>query len=175
MKTCAQCGSSFVPHRRTTNRQKYCSSACGKRASHVRLRPPKGFDPERECLHCGITFVVQHALHRYCSRFCRGAAARDKVPQRWRHAKSRYGLSQADVEAKLTAQEGCCAICGTELAGAGLDRDAPQLDHCHETGSPRGILCRLCNTALGNLRDDPELVEKALDYLRLWQRASIAG
>lgn len=174
MKVCAQCGSEFVPHHRTRDRQKYCSSSCGKKASHARLHVTQ-FGSQRECLHCGGPFVVQHAVHRYCSRTCRGAAARAKVPQRWRHVKSRYGLTPADVEAKMTAQGGCCAICGVELSGSGLDRDSPQLDHCHETGLARDILCRLCNTALGNFRDDPELVRRALAYLLSWRAARAVG
>ncbi|WP_434781126.1 endonuclease domain-containing protein [Amycolatopsis kentuckyensis] len=51
-----------------------------------------------------------------------------------------------------------CAICqrDTEIVG----------DHDHSTGRPRGILCRTCNLAVGNLRDDPALALRAAEYLR---------
>lgn len=71
----------------------------------------------------------------------------------------------------FTAQNGRCAICSVELAGKHLERDSPQIDHCHRTGKARAILCRLCNTALGNFRDDPSLVRKSLEYLERYAGA----
>ena len=39
------------------------------------------------------------------------------------------------------------------------------IDHDHETGFVRGILCSLCNTLLGHAKDDPEILRKAAEYL----------
>lgn len=72
-----------------------------------------------------------------------------------------FGLSEADYEAMLQAQEGACALCrkrpdvGKHLA----------VDHCHKTGRVRGLLCMLCNTALGKFNDDPERLRDAIAYL----------
>jgi hypothetical protein len=78
------------------------------------------------------------------------------------HAKviKGYGISVEQYEAMKKEQDGCCVIC----------RTTPDInllvDHDHVTGAVRGLLCRLCNTALGSFRDDPELLERAITYLK---------
>jgi Autographiviridae endonuclease VII len=73
--------------------------------------------------------------------------------------RSRYGITIADYEKMLMAQGGGCAIC----------RSTPttvlSVDHCHETGVVRGLLCTSCNSALGALGDSPAGLRRALDYL----------
>lgn len=71
----------------------------------------------------------------------------------------RYGLRQADYEALLVWQAGCCAICHTHGARRLV------IDHDHETGEIRGLLCDGCNTGLGLLGDTAPRVEAALAYL----------
>lgn len=76
------------------------------------------------------------------------------------HLKRRYGITQEDFNKILEQQQGACAICDT---GAG---EKPwHVDHDHSTGRVRGILCHSCNTGLGNFKDDPEVLRKALEYL----------
>lgn len=53
-----------------------------------------------------------------------------------------------------------CEICG----GRDKDRNLA-LDHCHETGITRGLLCNACNTGIGKMKDSPELMRKAAAYL----------
>lgn len=62
----------------------------------------------------------------------------------------------------LTAQGGGCAICfvATNKSGRRL-----AVDHCHETGRVRGILCTNCNVTLGRMNDDPDLLRRAAEYL----------
>jgi hypothetical protein len=74
-----------------------------------------------------------------------------------------YGISYSEYLTMLEAQGGCCAICGTNDTGK---RKAFAVDHCHETGKIRGLLCSNCNTGIGNLRDDIGLLERAIEYLR---------
>jgi hypothetical protein len=73
-----------------------------------------------------------------------------------------YGMTQPQFLELLAKQDGACAICGT------LD-PAPHpsfsVDHDHQTGKVRGLLCFNCNIALGKFRDSPDLLEKALVYL----------
>ena len=71
-----------------------------------------------------------------------------KHPERWRgyRLKSIYGLTVAEYEAMVSAQDGACAICKTTLNGGG--KRAP-VDHDHVTGRIRGVLCVSCNTSLG--------------------------
>ena len=66
-------------------------------------------------------------------------------------------MSVADLDAMLDAQDGVCAICQTAPAA--------HVDHDHETGKVRGMLCFRCNAALGQLGDDPLVVRRAARYL----------
>lgn len=75
----------------------------------------------------------------------------------------KYGLTEEDYRRMLSAQSGKCAVCSIQL-----DQLSPKnvhIDHCHETGAVRGILCRGCNQGIGQLRDSKELLTAAIDYL----------
>lgn len=78
--------------------------------------------------------------------------------------RTRYGLTLEEFDARLLAQGGGCAICGIKKNQ--LARDF-HVDHNHETGQVRGLLCFACNTGIGKLGDDPDLLEAAAAYLRL--------
>ena len=77
------------------------------------------------------------------------------VPQKRGDFRSSYTL--AELEAVYDASDGKCQICGTV--------EKLHLDHCHNTGKIRGLLCMRCNTAIGRMHDDPELLRKAIAYL----------
>jgi hypothetical protein len=62
----------------------------------------------------------------------------------------------------LKEQGGVCAICSTDTPGG---RGQFHADHDHNTNQPRGVLCHNCNVALGNFKDNPELLQKAIEYL----------
>ena len=76
-----------------------------------------------------------------------------------RHLKSCYGMSRADYDALLERQGGVCAIC------AKPSKKTLCVDHCHSTGTIRGLLCRKCNLGLGCLADDQAALIAALAYL----------
>jgi hypothetical protein len=70
-----------------------------------------------------------------------------------------YGLVEQDYVQLVERQNGNCAICG-------LHFDQPlHIDHCHETGKIRGLLCHKCNTGIGLLGDNVEIIRRALRYL----------
>ena len=72
-----------------------------------------------------------------------------------------YGITVEEYNARLEAQGGVCAICGSP---PGVRRLA--VDHDHHTGAIRGLLCSgTCNPALGYLRDSPKLLRRAAEYL----------
>jgi len=85
--------------------------------------------------------------------------------------RRKYGISVAEYFAMLEEQGGKCATCGASSPG---DRHYKRrgkvemfhVDHCHATGRVRGLLCHLCNRALGLIRDNPEVAEKMSAYLR---------
>ena len=74
-----------------------------------------------------------------------------------------YGISADEADAILEAQDHRCAIC---MKPAPARLASMHLDHDHDTGAVRGFLCLDCNQALGKLRDSPDLLLRALVYLR---------
>lgn len=87
---------------------------------------------------------------------------RAKEKLRWR--KKKYGITHAEFLSLLESQGGVCAICKLPALGRG-GRNAFCVDHCHKTGSVRGILCSNCNSAIGLLFDDASVVASAAAYL----------
>lgn len=80
--------------------------------------------------------------------------------------KARYGLSMADLEDMHTACGGVCGICGEAISLGGPRGNAKAyVDHNHNTGSIRGLLCMCCNTALGKFRESREILGNAIAYL----------
>lgn len=73
-----------------------------------------------------------------------------------------YGISVADYDQMLQAQDGRCAICSSEVGAKGKSL---AVDHCHETGAVRGLLCARCNVGLGMFQDDVARMRLAIDYL----------
>ncbi|MGC7464259.1 endonuclease VII domain-containing protein [Xanthomonas citri pv. citri] len=91
------------------------------------------------------------------------AAARDACKRS--KMKVQYGMTLEQYDAKLKAQGGACAICGsTDPKGNG--RFA--IDHCHMTGKVRAILCAPCNQGLGMFDDNIEKLAEAIAYLQRW-------
>lgn len=80
---------------------------------------------------------------------------------RWRKEKL-YGLTEEMFQSMLEQQDYSCKICGVhqEETYKGL-----HVDHCHDTLQVRGLLCYKCNTGLGQFNDNPELLNKAKEYL----------
>lgn len=71
-----------------------------------------------------------------------------------------YGMETDEYEALLGKQGGGCAICKSSRGARRL-----HVDHDHDSGVIRGLLCHGCNTAIGLLKEDPSLIEAALLYL----------
>ena len=94
-------------------------------------------------------------------------AFRTKYPERVKTSivnatlKAKYGISLADYNRRLADQGEVCAICKCPcITGHRLS-----VDHNHETGEIRGLLCVNCNRAVGHMRDNPALLRVAADYL----------
>lgn len=80
-----------------------------------------------------------------------------------------FGIDAETFERKLNRQQGRCAICQIGLVrnNHGRHLNAPCVDHDHESGLIRMILCGRCNRALGGFKDSPEILRAALAYLTL--------
>lgn len=76
--------------------------------------------------------------------------------------EKKYGINSKIYEKMLEDQGNCCAICGSDKPhGKGMFH----VDHCHNTGKVRGLLCHFCNTGLGKFKDDKIILKKAIEYL----------
>ncbi|MEN8656250.1 endonuclease VII domain-containing protein [Streptomyces sp. 21So2-11] len=136
----------------------------------------------RRCANCGKDISGGHWNRKFCDIYCRGVAYgqinKEKAKQ-WRennperaasadlrnHLRNKFGLTLEDYEAMLVVQDRRCKIC---LRTAGeADRCFKRLgvDHCHSTGKIRGLLCRSCNAAIGQLQDSPRIIKRAAAYL----------
>ena len=69
-----------------------------------------------------------------------------------------------EAQKLIDSHNGLCNICGSDTAGFG--RKGFCIDHDHKTGKVRGLLCQKCNIGLGNFNDSPDLLKKAIDYLK---------
>lgn len=85
--------------------------------------------------------------------------------------KRRYNVSGEEAEAIVRKRMGKCEICGdrSTVIHKGVVRNLA-IDHDHQTGHIRGVLCNACNLGLGSFRDNEELLIKAAQYLNSYRR-----
>ena len=81
--------------------------------------------------------------------------------------KHTYNITPEQYEDMLAAQNGGCKLCGRKQGeNVGSNKNGKlHVDHCHDTGTVRGLLCMTCNTKLGAFEHDSEWLLRALDYL----------
>lgn len=79
--------------------------------------------------------------------------------------KYRYGITDAEFDRLNNLQGGVCAICGKPPEG-GPRTQRLHVDHSHDTGKVRGLICLKCNSALAQFGDSIEGLMRAVDYLR---------
>jgi Recombination endonuclease VII len=103
----------------------------------------------------------EDGLHSYC-KACNNARSNESRQRlhggsRHYHLKHRYGIGADEFDELVRRQGGVCAICGRA--------DPEHVDHSHETGAVRGILCFNCNGGLGQFRDSVDALRAAAAYL----------
>lgn len=88
--------------------------------------------------------------------------------EKWRTIKTNqflkrhYGISLIEYNDLLKQQNMCCAICGDSALKY---KRKLHVDHNHNTGKTRGLLCVNCNTGIGKFRESLTMLEKAKQYL----------
>lgn len=114
----------------------------------------------KRCLTCGVLkprseFRVNNGLRDGRSGHCRECAT-------WHSRRSRYGITRDDFDAMLARQGNVCAICKRHPEERN-GKSKWNVDHDHETGKVRGLLCSACNIGLGVLeRGDIERLQAYL-------------
>ena len=135
----------------------------------------------KSCTKCGQTkdeteFYLEKAkrkdgsIREFRRSHCRACekARKSKRDKRTKQQKAdaqlmrKYGIDtkQRDLLANI---QGGCGICGTKKPGGRYN--AWNVDHCHHTGKVRGVLCWDCNVAIGKLKDDSNLLRRAIQWL----------
>lgn len=89
------------------------------------------------------------------------AAGREYYRRSGGHRRKTLGVTPEAFSSMLSEQGGACAVCRTGEPG----KKGWAVDHCHDTGRVRGVLCNACNLSLGLLQDDPARIRAAADYV----------
>jgi len=123
---------------------------------------PQGYFKDKACRICNNTFTPKAPSEHYCSDKCASKGLANAWLQR------NYNMSLDDYIDMYIEQDGKCSICGYTgyMTNSAKSLTMPLvIDHCHTSGDVRGLLCHTCNTALGQLKDSVETLQKAIDYL----------
>lgn len=116
----------------------------------------------RPCKDCGSTSRKTSAPGPRCATCHR---ERKKVTRQAAHGRwilKTYGITSEQYEALYEAQGGTCYIC---QRAKGISKKLA-VDHDHESGFVRGLLCTACNKILGHFRDDPLAAWRTANYLQ---------
>lgn len=153
-------------------RRRHQTSRDGRTGAPTRRHPRGIHVPEghKWCPDCGqvlpfSAFGLNAASSTGRTSYCkpchnaRGKRAKERVGgERTYHLRRRYGITAEEADALLLQQEGLCAICKAAPAA--------HVDHDHETGAVRALLCFNCNGGLGQFKDDPEVLHAAAYYVQ---------
>lgn len=135
---------------------------------------PRSKRRTRTCQWCDKSYElgIESNLHKYCSTDCRQQWHYDRwksnggrrCPKKLREyqLQHNYGLSLDDFNRLLESQNNRCAICLKDSPGG----KNWHVDHCHQTGEVRGVLCQKCNQAIGMFYEDLEILDRAKEYIK---------
>lgn len=176
---CAHCGAfvekptKLVNRARKEKKRLFCSRACATTQRHKDYRTAYVVQDKKRCTKCHQTKPLtdfspsSKALDGHLSscRTCRSQHTKNwqknnVVKYRAKQKQFKYGITPAMEAALYVNQNGVCAICGKSPP------DSLVVDHCHETGIIRGLLCRRCNLGLGMLGDTLDSLSSAVRYLK---------
>lgn len=147
--------------------------------------PHEGASASKRCSRCHESKPPSEFSNRAASKdgkqnqckACNSAWAKENTEARrdsWRryrratYMKQKYGLTIEDYWVMYEAQGQRCAICrihGDDANQHTVQQLPLHVDHCHTTGKVRGLLCRPCNTMLGDAKDDLDTLRAAIAYL----------
>lgn len=184
----------FIKHSPSGNRGKTCKQCISnykkewesRQKAILDKKPPSAFG-EIVCLSCDLSKPVEcfgtrnnkkTGIDSVClecrrigdrKRYAASKAVRGESAK-WAGLKWRFGVTRDEWFALLNSQDGKCAICLEEIKDTSVGKDDTRrracLDHDHQTGKVRGLLCAKCNKAIGLLRDSLVIITRAADYIR---------
>lgn len=161
------------------DRESKVCSKCGEEKPMRMFQRRSDGGPKPECKACSAEMSKRYAAAHKAELRAKQAeyarANRDRLIEARRqrrkdnpeertaqHYRKAYGMTLQQVDAMIASQGGRCACCGDIL----LPGHKTHVDHDHVTGQVRGVLCRWCNLAEGNLKGSALRAEKLAAYLR---------
>lgn len=157
-------------------KKEHCSRSCARRARELREQERCKDLASKECRGCKKERAIGEYRHPWTPQCkdCMSERRRKQYEQQggkdYVYAQllaSRYGMTLDEYREREDSQGGRCAICGDEPEGGRL-----HVDHNHTTGAVRDLLCRPCNHALGNAKDDPDRLQAMIAYLQRHAQAT---
>ena len=179
---CAYCGEEFFSP--VYRNRVCCSRKCANSLRSVASLKRIDDYGEKRCGSCGEYLSVSEfgfssstpsRLKSWCKK-CTSIYTKENKPSteatesyKDKTLIRKYGITLDDYNLMLEDQGGVCAICGlAEYAKSNSGNDGTKLmavDHNHESGTVRGLLCARCNMAIGLLMDDRRVLLSAIEYL----------
>lgn len=192
MSTCRLCKVEYV---KTGKNQKFCSTDCQTKSRPKRVydkrkhhewylknrikQKEKGILVDPNCKVCNNVFKRNSNFRnkKYCSVKCAKIQYRKYRELRkidpcciekkfYSRILKVYGLSKIDYDKMLANQNGACAVCLRHPLKIGSGKKILNIDHNHNTGKVRGLLCLQCNRVIGMFSDDADRFMRASNYLR---------
>ena len=162
MKTCTKCGTAkdlatgFYRNKRSRDGYLTVCRACvcAERREYVNINRAEVYAKSR---------AYQEANKERIQAMNRAYHKKHNARLRALKRELETGFSPELFDKTIIAQAGKCGICGVDLQN--IRPQHVHADHCHATKQPRGVLCQVCNTALGRLGDSAESIRKVLFYL----------
>lgn len=144
---------------------------CGKEKSedeyYLEKRSKRGYQARcKECCKADARAVFEANPEPYRER----AKAAHSYEKRRARTLAKHGLTENDYQELLDKQKGHCAICPSTISNHNMT-DLLLVDHCHETGKVRGLLCHNCNALLGHAKDNHHRLIAATFYIHKHKNA----
>lgn len=123
-------------------------------------------DKARNRWVCAVIRRIHQEADRVNNREARATTHREWYRKNGRNwtLQNKYGITQTDYETMFANQNGVCWVCGgpPDFYGRLV------VDHHHDTGVNRGLLCNRCNRVLGMIKENPDILQSLLYYLQHW-------
>lgn len=132
---------------------------------------------DKDLKKCPVCKTTEHPKADKKGHLCKPCATERATqwykdnPERYffNQIKAKYGINRLDYLSLLDSQDNKCAICNEEESAPNVHKKDQKrrlaLDHDHLTGQIRGFLCYRCNTTLGKVKDNVELLQSMINYL----------
>lgn len=120
------------------------------------------FSPTGRCRPCWAAYMREYNSKNVEKTRERHRLWKINNPESYKnsHLKTMFGITLEEYNILFEEQGGVCAICSSPPK-----RKMLAVDHCHTTGKVRGLLCSNCNTSLGLVKEDPDILLQMINYI----------